>query len=59
MKGKLFQFRKKAVRFRQFKNSPFAAFNSLKIEVTIGVLSVATLTFATPDTASAQVAMKR
>jgi len=57
MKEKIFQFRKKAVRFRQFKNSPFAAFNSLKIEVTIGVLSVATLTFSTPDTASAQVAM--
>lgn len=57
MKGKFFQIRKKAVRFCQFQNSPYAAFRSLKVEVTIGVLSVATLTFATPDTASAQVSM--
>ncbi len=57
MKEQIFQLRKKAVRFRQFQNSPYAAFHSLKVEVTIGVLSVATLTFATPDTASAQVAL--
>lgn len=59
MKEKIFQFRKKAVRFRQFQNSPYAAFRSLKVNVTIGVLSVATLTFATPDTASAQVTLTR
>lgn len=45
------------MRFRQFQNSPYAVFRSLKVEVTIGVLSVATLTFATPDTASAQVTL--
>ena len=55
MREQLFKTCKKTVRFRQFQNSPYAAFRSLKVEVTIGVLSVATLTFATPDTASAQV----
>ena len=55
MRELLFKTGKKTVRFRQFQNSPYAAFRSLKVEVTIGVLSVATLTFATPDTASAQV----
>ncbi|MBQ6746001.1 MAG: TonB-dependent receptor [Bacteroidaceae bacterium] len=57
MKEKIFQSKKPVVRFRQFQNSPYAVFRSLKVEVTIGVLSVATLTFATPDTASAQVAL--
>ena len=57
MKETIFQSKKKAVRFRQFQNSPYAVFRSLKVEVTIGVLSVATLTFATPDTASAQVVL--
>jgi len=57
MKKKIFQTGRKAVRFRQFQNSPYAVFRSLKVEVTIGVLSVATLTFATPDTASAQVTL--
>ncbi len=57
MKEKIFQLRKKAVRFRQFQNSPYAVFQSLKVNVTIGVLSAATLTFATPDTASAQVSL--
>lgn len=57
MKEKIFQIRKKAVRFRQFQNSPYAVFRSLKVNVTIGVLSAATLTFATPDTASAQVSL--
>lgn len=57
MKEKIFQLRKKAVRFRQFQNSPYAVFRSLKVNVTIGVLSAATLTFATPDTASAQVSL--
>ena len=57
MKEKIFQLRKKAVRFRQFQNSPYAVFRSLKVNITIGVLSAATLTFATPDTASAQVSL--
>lgn len=57
MKEKIFQLRKKAVRFHQFQNSPYAVFRSLKVNVTIGVLSVATLTFATPDTATAQVSL--
>ncbi|MBO7417561.1 MAG: TonB-dependent receptor [Bacteroidaceae bacterium] len=55
MEEKLFQTGKKTVRFRQFQNSPYAVFNSLKVEVTIGVLAITTLTFSTPDTASAQV----
>lgn len=55
MRELLFKTGKKTVRFRQFQNSPYAAFRSLKVEVTIGVLSVSTLTFAAPDTASAQV----
>ena len=55
MNQKLFQTGKIRVRFRRFQNSPYAAFNSLKVEVTIGVLAITTLTFATPDTASAQV----
>lgn len=54
MKGKEFQSRK-TVRFRQFQNDSYSAFRSLKVEVTIGVLSVAMLTFATPDSATAQV----
>ncbi|MCR4764731.1 MAG: TonB-dependent receptor [Bacteroidaceae bacterium] len=58
MKKSLFKTGKKTIRFHQFQNSPYAVFRSLKVEVTIGVLSVATLTFATPDTASAQVVMQ-
>ena len=56
MNKKLFQTGKKTVRFRQFQNSSYAAFCSLKVEVTIGVLAFTTLSFATPETASAQVA---
>ena len=55
MQKKLFQTGKKTVRFRQFINSPYAVFRSLKVEVTIGVLSVAMLTFAIPQSATAQV----
>lgn len=55
MNKKEFQTGKARLRFRRFQNSPYAAFNSLKVEVTIGVLAITTLTFATPDTASAQV----
>ena len=54
MKEKVLQSRK-IVRFRQFQNDSYSAFRSLKVEVTIGVLSVAMLTFATPDSATAQV----
>ncbi len=43
-----------AVRFRHFARSPYAVFRSLKIEVNIGVLSVAMLTFANVEEVSAQ-----
>lgn len=43
-----------AVRFRQYQNSPYAAFASLKREVTIGVLAFTTLTFANSGLISAQ-----
>ncbi|MCR5574377.1 MAG: TonB-dependent receptor [Bacteroidaceae bacterium] len=55
MNKKLFQTGKKRARFRQFQNRAYAAFQSLKVEVTIGVLAITTLTFASPDTATAQV----
>ncbi len=43
-----------AVRFKHFQNSPYAVFRSLKVQVNIGVLAVASLAFANPDSLSAQ-----
>ena len=42
------------VRFKHFQNSPYAVFRSLKIQVNIGVLAVASLAFANVDCVSAQ-----
>ncbi|MCD8318902.1 MAG: TonB-dependent receptor [Paraprevotella sp.] len=41
-------------RFKHFENKPYASFNSLHKQVTIGVLAIATLTFANPETVTAQ-----
>lgn len=43
-----------AIRFRRFANSSYAVFSSLKRPVNIGVLTVAMLTYANPETVSAQ-----
>ena len=43
-----------AVRFKHFQNSPYAVFRSLKVQVNIGVLAVASLAFANHDSLSAQ-----
>lgn len=50
---------KKAVTFRKWDNTNYAAFNSLKRVVRIGTLSAAYLLFANPDAASAQEADTR
>jgi len=42
------------VRFKHFQNSPYAVFRSLKVQVNIGVLAVASLAFANIDCVSAQ-----
>ncbi len=44
----------RSVRFRQFKNSPYASFASLRKEITIGVLAFTSLTFANTGIVSAQ-----
>ncbi|MDE5560854.1 MAG: Plug domain-containing protein, partial [Bacteroidaceae bacterium] len=41
-------------RFKRFANKPYAAFDSLHKQVAIGVLTVATLATANPQTISAQ-----
>lgn len=41
-------------RFKHFNNKSYALFNSLHKQVRIGVLAVTTLTFANPETLSAQ-----
>lgn len=43
-----------AVRFKYFNNKSYAAFNSLHKQVNIGVVAIATLTFANPQAVSAQ-----
>ena len=45
---------RKTVRFRRFLCKPYAVFRSLKLEVNIGVLSVAMLTFANVRQVAAQ-----
>ena len=42
------------VRFRHFSNSSYAVFRSLNVQVNIGVLAVAMLTFASAESVSAQ-----
>ena len=42
------------VRFKHFQNTPYAIFRSLKVQVNIGVLTVASLAFASADSVSAQ-----
>ena len=54
MKKESIQRRNSAVRFKRFTRRPYAVFMSLKVEVTIGVLPVAMLTFANVDSVSAQ-----
>lgn len=44
----------KSVVFKQFNRKDYSVFSSLRKEVQIGVLGVATLTFANPGTVSAQ-----
>jgi vitamin B12 transporter len=44
----------KIARWKQFDNKKYSAFRSVKKEVTIGVLAVATLTFANANSISAQ-----
>lgn len=43
-----------SVRFRHFSNCPFAVFRTLNAQISIGVLAVATLTFANVEVVSAQ-----
>ena len=43
-----------SVRFRHFSNCPFAVFRTLNSQISIGVLAVATLTFANVEVVSAQ-----
>lgn len=47
------------VRFRHFSNSSYAVFRSLNVQVNIGVLAVAMLTFAHVDSAFAQTENKQ
>ena len=54
MKKENFKRGSSAVRFKRFSRRPYAVFISLKVEVTIGVLSAAMLTFANVDSVSAQ-----
>ncbi|MBW9200788.1 TonB-dependent receptor [Bacteroidales bacterium SW299] len=54
MKKENFKRGSSAVRFKRFSRRPYAVFMSLKVEVTIGVLSAAMLTFANVDSVSAQ-----
>ena len=42
------------VRFKHFQNSPYAVFRSLKVQINIGVLAVASLAFANAGSLSAQ-----
>ena len=42
------------VRFKHFQNTSYAIFRSLKVQVNIGVLTVASLAFASADSVSAQ-----
>lgn len=48
------QTKHSGMRFRHFSNRPYAVFRSLNVQVSIGVLAVATLTFANVETVSAQ-----
>lgn len=54
MKKENFKRGSSALRFKRFSRRPYAVFMSLKVEVTIGVLSAAMLTFANVDSVSAQ-----
>lgn len=57
MKRQEMKLKKEAVCWRQFTRHKDAIFLSLGREIRIGVLSVATLAFATPDSAVAEVSM--
>lgn len=49
----------KAVRFRRFQRKGYAIFQSMHKVINIGVLSASTLLFALPETAQAQMTLKR
>jgi iron complex outermembrane receptor protein len=53
MKGNILRY-SATVRFKHFQNTPYAIFRSLKVQVNIGVLTVASLAFASADSVSAQ-----
>lgn len=59
MNKQLFQKKSKAIVWHQFTRHGDAIFLSLKREISIGVLSVATLAVACPDSATARVAMSQ
>ncbi len=58
MKKENFQKGSRAVRFKHFTRSPYAVFQSMKIEVNIGVLAISMLTFVNVNSVSAQVENK-
>lgn len=57
MQSRTFKWRADAVRWRQFSRKNYAVFQSLGRVVCISVLTVATLTHATPATAQAKTAL--
>ena len=54
MRVKQFNWRKNIVKWRQFNHRKYSVFLSMKREINICALSVATLTLAIPDSATAQ-----
>ena len=54
MKKENIQRRSRAVRFKRFTRRSYAVFQSLKLEVNIGVLAIPMLAFANVDSVSAQ-----
>ena len=59
MKGNIHYVGHREMRFRHFQNRPYAVFRSLKVQVNIGVLAIASLTFASAGKAQAQTVTTR
>lgn len=59
MQKKAFLGRNKTIRWSQFSHKAYAVFQSIGREINICTLSVATLTFAMPDSATAQTVLSK
>ena len=59
MRKNILKWRKATLRWSQFNHRAYAIFVSMRREINICALSVATLTFAVPDSATAQVSVSQ